>query len=120
MFLAFQQTVVQRLHQRVFVGLLDLGVDVRIVETLGSRFAANSVSAYRLSAAHDAALAACHDFDEVVVAFAGFYLLDQLLGVGQSADNGSLVFLVLIGNGDLLDAFASADSAVSAASTISS
>ena len=112
MFLALQQTIVQRLNQRVLVRLLDLCIHICGIQTLGSGFSAGRMSIYRLSASHDAASAAGHDFDEIIVAFAGFDLLDQFFGIGKPADNSGFVFLVLIGDHDLLDPFASAHSAV--------
>ena len=101
-FLALQQTIVQRLNQRVLVRLLDLCIHICGIQTLGSGFSAGRMSIYRLSASHDAASAAGHDFDEIIVAFAGFDLLDQFFGIGKPADNSGFVFLVLIGDHDLL------------------
>ena len=47
---ALQQAIVQRLNQWVFIGLLNLRVDVRIVDALASRNPTLRIHRYRLSA----------------------------------------------------------------------
>ena len=84
-----------------FVALLDDGVQVALSERLGRvlivegfctqglnvREAANRRRLNRLAAAVYATARATHDFHDVVVGFAAFDLLEQLVCVIQTADD---------------------------------
>ena len=56
-----------------------------------------------LSAAHDAAAAAGHDLDQVVLGLAALDPLHDLAGIGQAADDADLQLGPLVGEGEFLD-----------------
>ncbi len=96
------------------VGLSDRIALIGIVEHLGPQSAdihgvAHIAGLLGLAAAVDAAAGASHDLDEVVIRFAGLYLLKQGSGVAQAGGYGNLHIQAGYRVGGLLDAFHAAD-----------
>ena len=87
--LALEQSFVEGHNHGVLVGLLDDGQIVGIVDALGTGGLGAVAGSGRLAATHDAAAAAGHDLDEVVVDLSGLDLLHDLAGMNQAADDAN-------------------------------
>ena len=111
--LALEVAVVEHIHQGVLVGLLDGHIAVGGVQAGSTGGSALDLGAGDgLTAAHDTAAGAGHDLDEVVLLLAGLDGLQDLAGIGQAGSHTDLHIDAVIGDGELLDAVITADTAL--------
>lgn len=102
---ALEVAVVEHVHQRVLVGLLDGHAAVRFVQSLSAGLCPAHLGAVdRLAAAHDASAGAGHDLNEVVLLLAGFHGLQHLPGVCQTGSHADLHIQTVVGNAEFPDA----------------
>lgn len=109
--LALEVAVVKDIHQGVLIGLAQNPVLVGLVQALGTGSLVTWAGGDGLAAAHDAATAAGHDLDQMVLLLAGADLLHDLPGIGQAGDHADVHIHAVVGNGGFLDALLAANAA---------
>ena len=110
--LALEQALVQGHDHGVLVGLFDDGHIVRAVDALGTGSLGADAGPRRLAAAHDAAPAAGHHLNEVIVGLAPLHLLHNIFGVDEAADHADVQAGTLVVKAEFLDGVVTPDTAL--------
>ena len=82
---AFEESLIKFKYHRVFIGFLDDHGVVSIVQTSCSGCLGSVAGSGRLSASHNTATTACHNFDQMILCFAVLYTIHDNSRIGKSA-----------------------------------
>src|SRR5699024_6507840 len=105
----FQDSVIDRAHNRVLIGELDLCHAVDLVDAFQSGLLCPGTDGHRLAASCDTAPLAGHDFYEIIMNFPSLHLVQHFLRRVQAVDNSDLQFSAVQSNRRFLDAVHAAD-----------